>query len=54
MKKLKFVKTFELFGYDIRSKSSLETENKFKEYILELKDRGYDFTKPKHMISGYL
>jgi hypothetical protein len=44
MKKLNFVKTFELFGYD--SKSSIETENKFKKYLIKLKDRGYDFTKP--------
>ena len=37
---------FELFGYEINSKKSRDFENIFKKYILELKDRGYDFTKP--------
>jgi hypothetical protein len=43
---MKFVKTFELFGYEITSKKKHSVENIFKQYIFELKDRGYDFTKP--------
>lgn len=43
MKELKYVKTFEFFN--VRLKSSIKNEEIFKKYILELKDRGIDFTQ---------